>query len=249
MSTDTATFITNMSLYIPYVFQNITGNRIAYLFEQYIGKVSRVDLVSKFDRRGKFYNVAYIHFDYWYDNTATRNIQSRVLHPYLDARFVYEDPWHWILLENKGKKHITGGAGRKQCINLTDFAENVPTPAIDQDYFLESNYIPDYRNKNIFHTREYVMKRIQQNNERMDELTCAENYPISRRDETLYSCIVRENDHYEDWIEQPKPKVYVDDNMEQILNEMDEVERWMMDSEEQSYFNFEKDTRVAMTCN
>jgi hypothetical protein len=240
-----ATFITNMSLYIPYVFQNITGKRISHLFEKYIGKVSRVDLVSRVDRKGKFYNVAYIHFDYWYDNIATQNIQSRILNPNLDAKFVYEDPWHWILLENNGKKHVAGGAGgRKQCINLTDFAEKIVAP--DQEYNIQPNYIPDYKSKNIFHTRGHATEIIEKIFKKNSELTSADNIPLSRKEIAISDSLMREFNHYDEWVKRPQPIVLIDYEIEQILDEMDEVER-LMETEEFTYFK--QENPIAMSCN
>jgi len=101
--------ITNMSLYIPHVFANISEDRIINAFEgQIIGKVKNIDLVGKMGKDGKPYNAVYIHFEYWCDNSVARNFQERVLNPNKEARIVYEDPWFWIVLENKAQKHVSG---------------------------------------------------------------------------------------------------------------------------------------------
>ena len=90
-----------LSLFVPYVFSNITKERIHNIFNNYLlGHVSRVDFVGKTDKNGKFYNAAYIHFDYWFDNLAVQNFQERVLSPDKEARIVYDDPWYWVVLEN-----------------------------------------------------------------------------------------------------------------------------------------------------
>jgi hypothetical protein len=101
--------ITNMSLYIPHVFANISEDRIIDAFEgQSIGKVKNIDLVGKLGKDGKPYNAVYVHFEYWFDNSVARNFQERVLNPNKEARIVYEDPWFWIVLENKAQKHVSG---------------------------------------------------------------------------------------------------------------------------------------------
>ena len=108
-----------MSVYIPHVFPNISEERIRAIFDKLnIGKVSNVDFVAKFDRNGRPYNAAYIHFYYWHNTTAAFNLQKRILDPAQEARIVYDDPWHWVLLENTGKKHIVNG--RKKRINLDE---------------------------------------------------------------------------------------------------------------------------------
>lgn len=100
---------TTMSLYIPHVFANITEERIATIFHKLrLGKVARVDLVAKMGHNNMTYNAAYIHFDYWYNSVAARNFQEKVLDPNAEARLVYDDPWFWVVLENKAEKHVSG---------------------------------------------------------------------------------------------------------------------------------------------
>jgi hypothetical protein len=94
----------NVSLYIPHVFANISKKTVADTFDSLrIGAVKRVDFVYKKNAGGD-YNAAYIHFNYWYDNIAARNFQERVLDVNREARIVYDEPWYWIVLENKGAK-------------------------------------------------------------------------------------------------------------------------------------------------
>jgi hypothetical protein len=113
----TSSINTNLSLYIPRVFSNITEDRIARVFESLsFGYVSRVDLVAKESADGKPYNSAYVHFDNWFDTTANRAFQDRVTDPERDARVVYDDPWYWIVLENKGRKQAAGA--RKPRIDI-----------------------------------------------------------------------------------------------------------------------------------
>ena len=106
----------NISLYIPHVFANINRNRVADTFENLrIGNVKRVDIVSKRSSNGEHYNTVYIHFNYWYDNVASRNFQERVLDPNMEARIVYDEPWYWIVLENKSANK---SIGRKPRVNV-----------------------------------------------------------------------------------------------------------------------------------
>jgi hypothetical protein len=94
--------IYNLSLFIPRVFVNISSKRITQIFHSLrIGKVNRVDFLRKRSRNGRPYNAMFVHFEHWYDNTAACNFQARVRDPTQDARLVYDDPWYWVVLENK----------------------------------------------------------------------------------------------------------------------------------------------------
>ena len=110
----------NISLYIPHIFANYSKSDVAQIFEdQGIGKVSHIDFVSKLGQDNKEYNAAYIHFDYWFANTIAANFQERVLNSKKEARIMYEDPWYWIVLENKARKIAPGD--RKPRIDLGEF--------------------------------------------------------------------------------------------------------------------------------
>lgn len=116
MSTN-ANSLENISLYIPHIFANYTKEDVIKVFEdQSIGNVKSIDFVSKMGKDGKVFNAAYVHFYEWYDNESARNLHERVLHEEKEARIMYEDPWYWIVLENKARKHNSGE--RKQRINI-----------------------------------------------------------------------------------------------------------------------------------
>lgn len=96
--------IQNISLYVPHVFANYSKTDVAKVFNEYVGHVKEVDFVSKKSHDGRPYNAVYIHFHAWHNNHATANLQARILDPNQEARIVYDDPWYWIVLENKGQK-------------------------------------------------------------------------------------------------------------------------------------------------
>jgi heat shock protein HspQ len=120
--------IKNISLYIPHVFPNYTKEDVANVFESLnIGKISNIDFVSKMGQDSKLFNAAYIHFERWFNNSAAVNFQERVINPNKEARIVYEEPWYWIVLENKARKYVPGE--RKPRINLDEFpALSTSTP-------------------------------------------------------------------------------------------------------------------------
>jgi hypothetical protein len=94
-----------LSLFVPYMFLNITEARIAAIFASLLlGEVHHVDFVPKTDKNGKKYNAAYIHFRHWYNTPTVENFQERVTNPDKEARIVYDEPWFWIVLENTAVK-------------------------------------------------------------------------------------------------------------------------------------------------
>jgi hypothetical protein len=98
----------SLSLYIPHVFLNYTAEDIANVFEGHgYGKVRHVDLVPKpATETSKPYNAAYVHFVRWNETSTVANFQERVTNPDKKAHLVYDDPWYWIVLENKTRRHI-----------------------------------------------------------------------------------------------------------------------------------------------
>ena len=139
-----ASTFANISLYIPHVFANITKNKIVETFEKLrIGSINRIDFLNKKSKKSN-YNAVYIHFSEWYDNSAARNFQERVLDPNMEARVVYDEPWFWIVLENK--RHKAGD--RKRSVNLDALnnsqiaSEGVAKPMTNQDFtkLLEKTY-------------------------------------------------------------------------------------------------------------
>ena len=113
--------IKNISLFIPHVYANFTSAAVFGIIQDMgIGEVKNVDFVSKTGSDGKPYNAVYIHFYQWYDNIVARNFQERVLNPSKEARIMYDDPWYWLVLQNKGKKHVPGD--RKPTIDLDAFS-------------------------------------------------------------------------------------------------------------------------------
>lgn len=108
----------SLSLFIPHIFANISQQQVAdSIYNSGLGVVKKIDRVLKRDsRNSNEYYSAYIHFDCWFDTATVARFQKRVINPEKEARIVYNDPWYWIVLENKGTKHVPGE--RKQTITL-----------------------------------------------------------------------------------------------------------------------------------
>jgi hypothetical protein len=143
--------VTNMSLYIPRVFVNITSEVITKVFEDLkYGKIKQIDLIDKIDSKGIIYHAAYIHFEYWYENVSSQNFQERVKNPEKEARIVYKEPWYWICLENtsitKNKKTENIPGERKIKINLEDlFPSYKREKKIDDDEYIKKLEIMNYK--------------------------------------------------------------------------------------------------------
>lgn len=119
----------SFSLYIPRVSLEITKQQIAYVFESnFFGEVSRVDLVSKTDYQGHYYNAAYIHFKEWQNTVTVHHFQEKLVN-YMNGvigtpvRVVYNDPYYWNVFINKSAltKYISGIGQKKMCLDLSDF--------------------------------------------------------------------------------------------------------------------------------
>jgi hypothetical protein len=121
---------TDLSVFIPYVFPNVSKDRISAAFESNtLGLVDRIDLVSKTDANGRSYNYAFVHFSHWFDNDHATRFLEKLDDPSKQARLVYDDPWYWIVLPNTGTTVNPGS--RKQCIDL---GPAKLTNLVDTDY-------------------------------------------------------------------------------------------------------------------
>ncbi len=132
-----------VSLYIPYVFNGLDKDYVAYEFGNF-GEVSHVDFVAKQDRNGKMYNSVYVHFNYWYSTKTAVDFYNKVMDETREARLYYDDCWYWTVLPNHSKKHIPGE--RKQKLSLGDMKSisinNIESDNVDDK--IELNNKPTY---------------------------------------------------------------------------------------------------------
>lgn len=96
------TFNNKLSLFIPRVVPEWASQEmITTKFKTLdIGTIQRVDFLEKVGSNGVKYYQAFLHFEMWEDNAATRNIQEKIVDPQQTAKLVYDEPWYWILLKN-----------------------------------------------------------------------------------------------------------------------------------------------------
>ena len=99
-------------------------------YNQEFGQVKHVDLIPKLNKRGEYYHCAFVHFHYWFDNIIARNMQERIRDPHLVARVMYDDPYFWIVQENKSEKRAPGKP--KLRIDLSDLKPRELEPEFEQ---------------------------------------------------------------------------------------------------------------------
>ena len=89
----------NPSIYIPFVNLSCSEEYISNIFETLlIGEVNKVDLIRKENITP--YYIAFIHFNYWYNNTASNNLRIKIVEEQ-SVRIVYDDPYYWVAYKNK----------------------------------------------------------------------------------------------------------------------------------------------------
>jgi hypothetical protein len=147
MNTTNNFSVNNISLYIPRVFADISKEQIMHTFDLLdIGWVNHIDFIPKITPKGENYNSAYVHFDCWYCNISNQNIQNRLKNS-LECRVVYDDPWYWIVLENKGnKKDYSVPRTRINLDGLKELpkvvASNVIAPKVVAPKVVEKLFLP-----------------------------------------------------------------------------------------------------------
>ena len=86
----------NPSICIPFVFSNITWQRVKGIFEELeLGEVERVDLVRKTAKDGKPCKRAFIHFTKWGTSADATKFRTDILQG-KQVKVVYDEPWFWL---------------------------------------------------------------------------------------------------------------------------------------------------------
>lgn len=124
-----STFDNKLSLCIPRVVSEWANKDLIITKFQTlnIGVVKRVDFVEKTSANHVKYYTAFIHFEQWEDNQATRNIQYKILNEENSARLVYDEPWYWILLKNNNPISDEDAALQERVVLLEQQVANLHT--------------------------------------------------------------------------------------------------------------------------
>jgi len=95
----------SLSLMIPRVFVQWTDEQtiIDIFHQQHIGRVFKVNVIRMPDHKKRSYPIyqAFVYFSAWYNTEIAYNFQQRIFGPKKQARVVYDDPWYWVVFENK----------------------------------------------------------------------------------------------------------------------------------------------------
>ena len=90
-----------ISLCIPRVKNTITKKEILNIFNKLdLGKLERIDIVSKKSIQGDDYKKVFLHFKYWNNSEYTDQIKERLINGH-DIKVVYDFPWFWKISLNK----------------------------------------------------------------------------------------------------------------------------------------------------
>jgi hypothetical protein len=139
----------NMSLYINHVFINITKERMIQVFQKrQIGKVNHVDFVAKFGKGNKIHQSAYLHFDYWYDTKASRDMQSD-LEVGKEVRMYYDDPWYWQIYKNETKKFGGNGQRKERLVLEKPAIQEQKEPEEQEEIFKEEDFSKTFTQEEI----------------------------------------------------------------------------------------------------
>jgi hypothetical protein len=87
----------NPSLFIPFVFENISESRIYRIFDELaLGRISRIDIVPRRNTNasGKRFNNVIIRFEYWYENREAEEARRRIENG-KEIKIVYYKEYFW----------------------------------------------------------------------------------------------------------------------------------------------------------
>lgn len=101
---------------IPYMFLNITKERVAEVFEsQDYGRVANIDFLEKTDKNtGKKYKMAFVYFEEWFANDCAARFRQD-LEDGKTCRVVYNDPAFWTVAP-----FVKKSARRKHAVEKND---------------------------------------------------------------------------------------------------------------------------------
>jgi hypothetical protein len=121
--------MTLYSVFIPRVFSNITEKRIINTFHNLdIGDVHHVDLVKRTNINGKSYNMAFVHFNGFYDTKSAESFKTDIENKDKKAKIVYDDPWFWLVLPFEMKPQVNNNNNLPQFQPLNHYQPNFCFP-------------------------------------------------------------------------------------------------------------------------
>lgn len=94
------------SLCIPRVFQNITKERVAFVFKSLdLGEIDHIDMVPRTSENGDKFQRVFIHFKKWSTTDEAARARERVLGG-KEIKVIYDDPWFWKISANRSTARV-----------------------------------------------------------------------------------------------------------------------------------------------
>ena len=88
---------------IGYVFRNISGDRIANIFNELgLGKVVKIDFTERTDRQGTPYYLVHVHIE-WNTEDQTKHFRA-ALERGEEVKIVYDEPWFWKVTKPRERR-------------------------------------------------------------------------------------------------------------------------------------------------
>jgi len=121
---------------IPYMFLNITKERVAEVFEsQDYGRVANIDFLEKTDKNtGKKYKMAFLYFEEWFANDCAARFR-RDLEDGKTCRVVYNDPAFWTVAPFVKKSARRKHAVEKNAENTMQLVDTEYITRIENELF------------------------------------------------------------------------------------------------------------------
>lgn len=96
------------SLCIPRVFQNITKERVAFVFKSLnLGDIDHIDMIPKTSESGDKFQRVFVHFKRWSTSDEAVRARERVLGG-KEIKVIYDDPWFWKISANRSTPRDPG---------------------------------------------------------------------------------------------------------------------------------------------
>ena len=211
-ATETRRINQHLSLMIPRVFpQWIDEATIISIFDrQHIGRVGKVSIKRKPDEPGRDYPIyqAFIYFSVWYDNEIAYNFQQRIFGPKKQARVVYDDPWFWVVFENK-KQKLSPTDKRILRIDAQQYANQVNVEDLHDQISYQFEQIQDDAEMNIDELNERMNAEMEHTSYRLikcEEMLRAMNDRVEKLDASLTAMenrVAKKENDKRKWVVKP----------------------------------------------
>lgn len=120
------------SLCIPRVFQNITKERVAFVFKSLdLGEIDHIDMVPRTSESGDKFQRVFIHFKRWASSDEAVRARERVLGG-KEIKVIYDDPWFWKISANRSTVRVPDSS-RPNDSRPNDSRPKVSLPRIVDD--------------------------------------------------------------------------------------------------------------------